>query len=1073
MRVLIHEKTRLIALVSSTHCLLIKYIKDKNQCAVDFVEKESFSPKHMKPLSRNKAHGFLGLINVNEDVFLCVITGKTEVATPIDGETVNKIYNVEFHCLNRDAWDFLELDGNGYPVTTSDVNEEALRSRGSNEATDNHLSYEQNPTYELRRLLSNGSFYYSTNFDLTSTLQSRDVNSDSLSFDSFHLDYMWNSYMMKEVVNFRDRLPTDGKKILDRNGFLTTVIRGFAETFRTRIGHQKCNATIISKQSWKRAGTRYNARGIDDEGYVANFVETELILHSKDLIYAYTEIRGSVPIFWEQDTALVNPKVTITRSLEATEPVFERHFAALNGKYGPVHIVNLLSTKPSEIGLSNSYRKHFDIVNKKGSPQAYLTEFDFHKETGKNYALATKVIPFLEESIYDFDYFSYDLTNQKVLTLQKGVFRTNCLDCLDRTNVVQQVISNATLNMFLQRHNLNTNYDSDLFTKHNTLWADHGDAISQIYTGTNALKSSFTRSGKMGIAGALSDATKSISRMYINNFQDKAKQVTIDTLLGKMSNQIEVKIFDPVSDHVDNELNKLKSQFSAEDDIKIFTGSYNLGGTAYADDFTDWLFPEENGGVAVAPDVVILGFQEVVELTASNILNSDSSKSHYWSEEIKTQLNKISSSRYILLRSEQMTSLLLLFFIKEDKMPKVTQVEGCSKKTGLGGITANKGAVALRFSFGSTTFCLLNSHLAAGLNSVVERNNDFTTISQGIRFSRNKTIYDHDCVIWLGDLNYRVALPNELVRSSALNGAYGELLIEDQLKNEMVRKGAFADFNEMKINFLPTYKYDKGTSVFDTSEKQRVPSWTDRILYRGKRLQQVNYNSVQSITISDHKPIYGTFKAHVTYVDERTKLTLMRKIYDDYRRDPKSEASSASSNGDKFGDLIDFNDASSSSNTSIYTETEAKQVSQPVPGHFPPPPPPPRNRVPPPQPSTPETPPPPGYALSMAPLIPSRANSGNNTRPSSPFEVSTDRFKAEGTTKPVRPMVPDKPSSLKATSPESTIQTVLPVQKAISTDSLNASLKNTSAAPPPPPPRKQESMNSSMSSFPVLMPKKK
>lgn len=70
-----------------------------------------------------------------------------------------------------------------------------------------------------------------------------------------------------------------------------------------------------------------------------------------------------------------------------------------------------------------------------------------------------------------------------------------------------------------------------LWTNHRELWAENGDALSRLYAGTGALNTSYTRSGKRTIAGMLSDATKSVSRAYINNFVDKDKQTAIDMFL--------------------------------------------------------------------------------------------------------------------------------------------------------------------------------------------------------------------------------------------------------------------------------------------------------------------------------------------------------------------------------------------------------------------------------------------------------------------------------------------------------------------------------------------------------------
>jgi hypothetical protein len=48
-----------------------------------------------------------------------------------------------------------------------------------------------------------------------------------------------------------------------------------------------------------RTGTRFHARGIDDSGNVANFVETEQIIVADNIVFSYTMVRGSVPVFWE------------------------------------------------------------------------------------------------------------------------------------------------------------------------------------------------------------------------------------------------------------------------------------------------------------------------------------------------------------------------------------------------------------------------------------------------------------------------------------------------------------------------------------------------------------------------------------------------------------------------------------------------------------------------------------------------------------------------------------------------------------------------------------------------------
>ncbi|AMD19697.1 HCL454Wp [Eremothecium sinecaudum] len=878
---------RRIAIVSNSYALIFNAVKcdpsspnaSKNRplCAIELIPKSLLKGQGFEKLVNLEVYGFLGLIEIESKIFICTITGKSKVARPIPGETVNKIYAVDFFCLNDERWDFVEFDSNGYPIPASD--EDSISPQ----------SAIKHPCHELKKLLSNGSFYYSSDFDLTSLLQYRRLDAHSLSFDDFQEEFMWNSFLMQEIISFRDKLDDSARQVLDDEGFLTTVIRGFAETFQTYIGALPVWLTIISKQSWKRAGTRFNARGIDDESNVANFVETEFIMYSSDYCYSFTELRGSVPVFWEQDTSLINPKVQITRSIEATQPVFDEHFQRLIDKYGPIHVVNLLSTKFSEMELTRRYRAHIEHSNYLNiGDNIYLTEFDFHRETkDQGFSAASRIRPMIEKSLLENGYFSYDVKEGKPISKQRGVFRVNCLDCLDRTNLVQQFLSRYAFLLFLQDFQLvkssvvSNMEDYEWFQKHNNLWADHGDAVSQIYTGTNALKSSFSRKGKMSLAGALSDATKSVSRMYINNFMDKGKQQNIDTLLGRLPHQQPVQLFDPINEYVTSKLETLSSKFTKSAKINLLVGSFNVNGLTKNVDITDWLFPI---GDKYLPDVVVLGMQEVIELNAGSILNADYSKSTFWQQLVNKHLNQY-EEKYLLLRAEQMSSLLILFFVKSSNVQHIKRVEGGSKKTGFGGITGNKGAVAIRFEYGDTSFCFVNCHLAAGISNVEERRSDYESITKGINFTRSKKIPHHDSIFWLGDLNYRVTLPNDETRKrlSAKKAGYIEDLLNfDQLTQEMNSGMSFKGFMEPSIQFCPTYKYDHGTNRYDSSEKARTPSWTDRIIYKGKNIQPMAYGDV-ALCLSDHRPVYSAYKTDVCFVDEAIKLSLTKQLYLKYK----------------------------------------------------------------------------------------------------------------------------------------------------------------------------------------------
>jgi hypothetical protein len=414
--------------------------------------------------------------------------------------------------LNRSDYDnYLELDINTYPI----------ESDGWDQGRSQQPVGMEHPCIALKKLLSDGTFYFSGDFDLTTRLQDRAISTEHFDIDSFDPGFMWNSHMIAPLLQFRSRLSHHEKDKLDRIRFLTCVIRGFVESLSIQRPTSRMDArhrgssrvtamlTLISRLSCRRAGTRFNSRGIDDDGNVANFVETETIVwnpgsgsSARPMGFSYCQVRGSIPIFWEQQTGLLpnQQKITLTRSQEATQPAFDKHMDGLVLKYGAAHIINLLSeTKTGEVELSNRYRKHIhhsalladgqNNYSKESPALLRCTEYDFHAETKgpTGYEAASQIRHKVEESVDAFGYFlvegSWGLKcdndhedNMAVLLQQEGVFRTNCLDCLDRTNLVQGILSKTAIESFLI-HRAEV-VGTDFWMRHSTLWADNGDVCS-------------------------------------------------------------------------------------------------------------------------------------------------------------------------------------------------------------------------------------------------------------------------------------------------------------------------------------------------------------------------------------------------------------------------------------------------------------------------------------------------------------------------------------------------------------------------------------------------------------------
>lgn len=127
-------------------------------------------------------------------------------------------------------------------------------------------------------------------------------------------------------------------------------------------------------------------------------------------------------------------------------------------------------------------------------------------------------------------------------TKQTGVIRTNCIDCLDRTNVVQSVIGRKVLLTQLYQSTLCDQPTGEAFEKlpdsleqvFRDIWTMHADALSYLYSGTGALKTDFTRTGKRTKAGALEDGKRSLTRYFLGHFCDPYFENSLDLLLGKI-----------------------------------------------------------------------------------------------------------------------------------------------------------------------------------------------------------------------------------------------------------------------------------------------------------------------------------------------------------------------------------------------------------------------------------------------------------------------------------------------------------------------------------------------------------
>ncbi|MCD9560831.1 Fimbrin, actin-bundling protein [Datura stramonium] len=334
--------------------------------------------------------------------------------------------------------------------------------------------------------------------------------------------FLWNNYMMEVLIDHK----------LDP--FLLPVIQGSFHNFQAAIGKDIVDVTLIARRCNRRTGTRMWRRGADTDGFVANFVESEQIIQLNGCTASFVQVRGSIPLLWDQIVDLTyKPKFEIVRLDEAPR-VAERHFLDLRKKYGNVLSVDLVNKHGGEGRLNEKFADAMQHVA--GDDVRYL-HFDFHHICGH---VHFERLSILYDQIEDFfiknRYFLLNEKGEKV-EVQLGVVRTNCVDCLDRTNVTQSMLGRRMIEFQLRRlgifdaeETISTHPNLDESFK--ILWANHGDDISIQYSGTPALKGDFVRYGKRTVQGIVNDGCNALMRYYLNNFVDGTKQDAIDLMQG-------------------------------------------------------------------------------------------------------------------------------------------------------------------------------------------------------------------------------------------------------------------------------------------------------------------------------------------------------------------------------------------------------------------------------------------------------------------------------------------------------------------------------------------------------------
>ncbi|NXI59813.1 INP5E phosphatase, partial [Chloroceryle aenea] len=305
------------------------------------------------------------------------------------------------------------------------------------------------------------------------------------------------------------------------------------------------------------------------------------------------------------------------------------------------------------------------------------------------------------------------------------------------------------------------------------------------------------------------------------------------------------------------------SRYFPDRNVGIFVATWNMQGQKELPvNLDDFLLPTDPD---YAQDMYVIGVQEGCPDR----------------REWEIRLQETLGPHYVMLYSAAHGVLYMSVFIRRDLIWFCSEVEYATVTTRIVSQIKTKGALGICFTFFGTSFLFITSHFTSGDSKVNERKLDYNKTIQALTLPKNvpdtnpyrscssdvTTRFDE--VFWFGDFNFRLNKDRETV-DSILNQNpetdISKLLAYDQLTSEMSRGSIFKGFQEADIHFRPSYKFDIGKDSYDTTSKQRTPSYTDRVVYRSRYkddIHAVKYSSCPVIRTSDHRPVFALFRVKV------------------------------------------------------------------------------------------------------------------------------------------------------------------------------------------------------------------
>uniref|UniRef100_A0A3B3D9I6 FIG4 phosphoinositide 5-phosphatase n=1 Tax=Oryzias melastigma TaxID=30732 RepID=A0A3B3D9I6_ORYME len=511
---------------------------------LDLGNRTKIGQKGSSGLSRSVgAFGIVGFVRFLEGYYIVLITKRRKMAD-IGGHSIYKIEDTTMIYIPNDS----------VRVTHSDEARYVRIFQNVDLSSNFYFSYSYDLSHSLQYNLTLLQRPYEQWLSEASSAEDKvHAQSKQDSFDIFedeglptqvvyglrnepYYKYVWNGKLLERV---KDTVHPD---------WLMYIIHGFCGQSKLLIYGRPVHITLIARRSSRFAGTRFLKRGANCEGDVANEVETEQIVHDSSVTSftagsysSYVQVRGSVPLYWSQDISTMMPKPPIR--LDQADPyahVAGLHFDQMLQRFGsPIIILNLVKKREK--------RKHEKILSEDLYPAVFnLNQFlppehcieyiawDMARYTKSKLCNVLDRLSMIAENVVKRTGFFINRSDFYCHTIRPDD-RTNCVDCLDRTNTAQFMVGKCALAYQLYALGMidkpRLQFDTDCVRLFEELYEDHGDTLSLQYGGSQLVHRVKTYRKIAPWTQHSKDIMQTLSRYYSNAFSDADRQDAINLFL--------------------------------------------------------------------------------------------------------------------------------------------------------------------------------------------------------------------------------------------------------------------------------------------------------------------------------------------------------------------------------------------------------------------------------------------------------------------------------------------------------------------------------------------------------------